>query len=77
MINLLRLAYKIIYQPLPDFITSARRLLMLSAVFFAFLVVGAIFASAPADVWVRLLCEKNGTDQLTTAQISVDFSETR
>lgn len=35
--------------------TSARRLLMLSAVFFAFFVVGAIFANAPANEWVGLL----------------------
>lgn len=37
-----------VYGPLPDFMTNARRLLILSAVFFAFLVVGAIFANAPA-----------------------------
>lgn len=36
-------------EPLPDFMTNARRLLMLSAVFFAFFVVGAIFANAPAE----------------------------
>ena len=41
--------------PFPDFMTKARRLLMLSAVFFAFFEVGAIFAYAPARCVMREL----------------------